>query len=460
MLLKPGKLLIVGVLCSSLLLTGCGAKDVFEDPNAKYTLETYSNTNLKAEKYYVKDGSKFYMAYEADGSDSCLWLGRDTTLVPSTYKGGQLAIATKNSSLSNLSLQRYKYDGFSIGVYGATIDSEGYICLDAKNNTIKGSSAYAVFKEAKSDEIRIEKINGTPVSESSLTEAGCLTGMEKDGVYEISFFAGSFYYTQQITADYELLEEYETVSLDDAVNSKNGYLAINFPDSLKSGYYAIDDCLFRYYAYERGDLQDDEQNMNEANYGSGEVTKYANSQQYTLNVKTKTSDVGFYVAYESDKYADEDVRCILCAPDGTEYNMPAANGTAFVELAEVMAGRWTINVMPKALKVDIKVENTRNQEDALCEESEYTFEEDESNIMFYASYEGDGTVWGVVTSDTGASQTFDVDSKTKQLSTTFPYLSAGTYKVTIYHYLDTQIKEVNYQKDDENMETDVIIIEE
>ena len=54
----------------------------------------------------------------------------------------------------------------------------------------------------------------------------------------------------------------------------------------------------------------------------------------------------------------------------------------------------------------------------------------------------------------------DVDTKNHLLSVDYSYLKAGTYTVTIYHYLDTEIKEVNYQANEGAFTDEVVIIEE
>ena len=90
----------------------------------------------------------------------------------------------------------------------------------------------------------------------------------------------------------------------------------------------------------------------------------------------------------------------------------------------------------------------------------FTFDEDDQEIEFFATYDGDGTIWGIVTYEDGTSENMDVDAKNHLLSVDYSYLKAGTYTVTIYHYLDTEIKEVNYQANEGAFTDEVVIIEE
>ena len=80
------------------------------------------------------------------------------------------------------------------------------------------------------------------------------------------------------------------------------------------------------------------------------------------------------------------------------------------------------------------------------------------NIQFYAQYEGEGDVWGIVENESGESQELDVDTQNHELTTTYSYLAAGTYTMTIYHYKDTKIGEMGYQVDTDNEEHEIITI--
>ena len=458
---KITKLTILGILLTAFFLSGCGKKQIIENPNAKYDLASYSVTELKTGSFYVKDGSKFYEPYTPNGTKTVFWLGRDRSLVPSIYQDGSIVYPTQETSLSGIELERFEYIGYSIGVFNAKVDEDGYICFESGKDMITGWDAYNALKGMESTSIRIVTINDQPVTPAMISNYGIFTGMEENGLYQFGLYAGSYYHTITAKADAQLFETYETIQTEDAYTTKNGYLAIDFPEGLKSGYYYIKDTgIFKYYDYEKGTRNDEETDMNDPYYTSEADKMAAYMQQYVVNVQTRTSNVGFTVSYDPSFYTDEEITCILSAPDGTQYNMPADSGTAYVEVSDVMAGRWLINILPKDLTVEISVDSTSTAEDALSEEKVFTFEEDEENIQFFATYEGDGSVWGIVTDEDGVTQTMDVDTSDHVLKTTYACLGSGEYTVTIYHYNDTEIGDIDYQSDSENEEVDLIIIEE
>ena len=448
------------IIVTFLSLTGCGPKKVFDFHSDDYVLTSYSVDELIEETFYVKDGSKFYEPYEAKGDEHILYLREDNTLVPSIYKDGIIAVPSTKTSLNSQTLTRYKYLGYSIGIYGMEIDEDGYLCFSRDKNVVKNSSAEDEFYTTPSADIRIVSINDTPVSEEMISSEGVFLGMEEGGIYKIAFYAGSYYDTVTVTADYIFLEEYETYETDKSVATKNGYLAIHMPEDLPSGYYAINEAIFKYYAYEKGTEVDAECDMNEVSTMTETERISANSQQYRISVKEKTNNTLFSVSYDPEECPDEEMECILIAPDETMYEMVAENGVASIELAEVIAGSWIINIKPKDLSVSIDCKSTLSNADALSENYDFEFTEEDENIQFVASYEGDGNVWGIVTYEDGTTQTLDVDTKNKVLTTTYAYVKVGTYRVTIYHYNDTEIKDVTYQSDEDNEMVDIIIIEE
>ena len=129
-------------------------------------------------------------------------------------------------------------------------------------------------------------------------------------------------------------------------------------------------------------------------------------------------------------------------------------------MAEVMAGNWIINIKPQDVSVEIGYESTVKDADTIPEETTFVFDSDEQEIEFYATYDGDGNIWGIVTYEDGTSTNMDVDSKNHILSANYSYLKSGTYTVTIYHYIDTEIKTVNYQTNEDAFTDEVVIIEE
>lgn len=114
--------------------------------------------------------------------------------------------------------------------------------------------------------------------------------------------------------------------------------------------------------------------MNDAFYTSQNEQFAQYSQQYFALVSEDTKDAVFQITYDTNGYTDNDIICTLIAPDDqTVYEMPALNGVATVTLDKAVAGRYTMNIYPK----DIKVENAEvisgyTQKDAICDKETET----------------------------------------------------------------------------------------
>lgn len=469
---KGTYILLLFSAISLLLSSGCGKKEIFVNTNAAYELIALADSELSDDTYYVKDGADFFAIYQPQGKASgiaskpsagrIVWFDKDLSLVPSLYANELIAYPSKSTQLEKISLERFKEVGWSIGLYGGYIDKDGYIYYSLKNNCIKETDAYEQLKKMKSDSIRIVSINDTPVTKDSINDAGLITGLEKKGQYVIGLYSGTYYDTITITADHYFLESFEVMGINKAYDTKNGYLAIYMNEDYPSGWYSINGMgIFKYYAYTKGEQENSEQDMCEEYYKTSADSIEAYSQQYIASVSTTTENVRFVVSYATDIYYDEEVTAVLIAPDGTQYGMTSENGEMYVEIAKVMAGNWKISIMPQDLQIlDVKTESTKTDPNAIPEEKEFVIEEENANIEFYASYEGDGEIWGTVENQNGESRVFEIDSQNHILSTTYAYLPAGAYKVTLYHYADSKIIDIGYKQNSGNIEEEIITITE
>ena len=453
-------------------MTGCGKKELFVEEGAEYKLKAIEDSSLEEGSYYVKNGTKFYEVYLPSGncqatttaisSDRLFFLNQDSSLIPTYYSNELIAYQTQETSLTDITIERFTDLGYSIGLFGGEIDEDGYICFSVSKNTVPKSSAAEILANAVSDSIRVISINGEDVSEYTINTPGVFKNHEKGKTYTIGFYAGSKYQEAELTADYDFLQSYELYTIDKASNTKNGYFAITLPDDAKSGYYLINGSgFFKYYDFEKGNGNEKKTDMNEPYYTSENEKVEAYSQKYVVSVETTTLNVGFTMTYDPELYNDSDITAILTSPDGTKYNMTAENGTIYVELAQVIAGRWTINVMPKDMEIlDISVDSVAAKEEATKEESDIAIPDELSSIRFYVDYTGDGEIWGTVTNEQGETVNFEQDTKNHKLYAPYSYLAPGTYHITVYHYADTAINEVSYEDDVDNIEEEILTVEE
>ena len=267
----------------------------------------------------------------------------------------------------------------------------------------------------------------------------------------------------------QLLKSFEVFGITEVNTTKNGYLCIQIPYNFKSGYYFINGFgLFKYYDFEKGEKDTSSVDMNEAFYKTDQERLLAYSQQYVVDIAQKSRNAKFSIQYDiTDDVDKEDIEAFLTAPDGTMYNFEEVDmRTMDIELDSAMAGTWKINVMPKNLKIrDVFADATDPSENAI--EDKYTFfvESPLQNVQFKAVYSGkwenakkdsDDAIWGVVENANNESVNMILDEKHKELTASYPYLPAGTYTVTLYHYYGIEIEDVTYGQDEGRYEEIII----
>lgn len=465
------------IICiGAFLCTGCTPKKIFISEEEKYMLVPLTDSEIKTDIYYIKDGAKFYETYTPSGAnvaagafakDSYYWLQKDITLLPSLYSDELIAFASeKTTNIDNVELQRYYDVGYSIGIYGGSFDSDGYYCVNLEQNMIKGSSAYKAFSKASSKDIRIISVDDVPIDKKMLNDGGIFKDIEVGSTVEIGYYSGTYFETAIIEADYYFLQSYETVTLTQIQSTKNGYLALMMPEDAKSGYYKLKDGgMFKYYAYEKGEQTDNDENMNEQYLVKDEKTALEYAQQYSLSVGSQMYNIMFKLEYDTASVNEDDVKVTLVSPLGVSHELPINNGIASITLAEVEAGKWIIYAYPETMEVT-NVDAVSAAQDPNAKKEEFYFDvtADEVNMEFYCIYEGEGTVWGTVENEFGEAQVLESRreswSSDKYLGTTYNHLPVGSYKMTVYHYMDTVITEVDRRVDTSNEEEEIIHIEE
>ncbi len=457
------------VFLIALTLTGCGKKQIWVDESAQYELTALTDEELSNDVYYVKDGAYFYATYMPKGTvtsvststdaSRVLWTDEDETLIPTLYSDELVALQTNDeTTLDEIVLERFVDSGYSIGLYNGTFDDDGYLCYSTKENIVKTSDAYNYMGGLSAETIRIIAIDNEPVTSDMVNNAGIITGLEEGKEYTIEYYAGSYYSKATIIADEHFYSSSSIRTDATSYLTKHGYMAFEMPDSAQSGYYLVNgEGVYRYYACDKGDEE------------SGDLCEESdintsNSQQYSINLEESATNVSINVVYDSeDTTSDENITCMLTAPNEMQYEMTTSNHQSTITLSEAMAGKWLINITPIALEVeDITIENAADTTATKTETFTFTLEEG-SNIDFYALYEGTGEIWGTVKTKEGDAVSFENASSEdgyNKITASYPYLEAGEYTVTLYHYTDTRVVEVNYEKQQTQTQEEILNIEE
>ncbi len=472
-------MLVLVLLGLTLFLSGCGSKEIFINKDEKYKLVQLSDKEIEKDVFYAKEGAGFYATYMPKGTvtnkakesdpSRVLWLQKDNTLVPSIYQDGSITYASiKNQIFDSALIERFKDMGMTFGIQGGSLDDDGAYVFKAKESVVKDSSAADVFlsKKKQAETIKIVTIDDKPVAD--YVEDGLFVGLKENKSYSVGYYSGTYYETAQIDTDTHMLQSYEVYEDDDIDNTKNGYISVNMPSGAKSGYYLINgEGLFKYYAYEKGAQDDNKTDMNEKYYKSEIDGKSTDTQIYTVSVKELSFNVSFTLTYDDSATTADQIKCMLQAPDGTQYEMAASDGTCYAQVPEVMAGKWSIYFSPANIKIkDVNVDASSQNANSQKETYEFDVPEDSANMQFYVVYSGDGDIWGTVQSaDTGESTqlediTKDSKNKTTTIGANCDYLAAGHYTMTVYHYSDTTIIDHGLQVDSSKVSEDILEFEQ
>lgn len=457
---KLFSVLLIGLLC---MFTGCKEVQIFEKEDV-LVKENVSENKLEQDTYYVKEGTKFTKVYlpetNARGvikkldSSRIMYFNDDEFMVPEHYKGELIAYASASADLEYMVLERYEDIGYSLGIYGGTIKEDGYYHFSVKNNTIEGSQAQSYFNNTESDEIRLISVGGTPIAEVIDPGSGIIRKLKKDTAYTLEFYAGTYYYRANFTADTHFLRAFEVYNYDSKYisDTTHGYMCFSTPETLKSGYYNVNGSgLMLYHSYNKGEIVENE-NINESYYANRADIIASYSQQYSINVPQATKDMVIQVPFGQIKDGfdqNTEISAYLVSPDGTGYDLEVnqSKRKMTITLAYAQAGEWTLNICPKSLEIgEIMVTSDEVYEETTCFEQEFEVTEDTEYQMFYAEIMGstDENVHGSIIGSNGQTYIFTIEkykdedgNYRRRMYCKVPYLKKDTYKVKIYYYKST-----------------------
>lgn len=472
------KSLILYILVISMVfMSGCDIQ-IFEDKSSKYIAKALNRNELETGNYYVKRDTKFFKIHpcqmssessELDSSKSA-WTILDETLIPDYYCNELIAKPAASVEKEAVTLERYKDCGYSIGVYGAVF-LDGFISFSTNNNIIDDTEAAKRFENDRSDNILIETINGVPVNEEMLNEAGIILGMEKDQSYEITFFAGTYYGKTVVKAETHFLQSFEIYNVDNYELTKNGYVAIRLPDDLECGYYRFDNSgFFRYYNFKREDSTAAKIDFNIPYYDSEEDQMAAYSQQFVFNLDVNTADMSVKADFDSLTVTNANgiVKMMLTSPDGKRMLVETNKdeGTISCGMVESMPGKWIVNIAPQSMTVsDVQIVSNKDETEATKESFDIAIEEDMTGVIFTMEYSGPGVVTAQILDELNNSydmvqEDYHELDRIHTMKYNFAYLPKGNYKVNVYHYPDTKIHGASYEISEAVREVEIITVEE
>jgi len=244
---------IVSVLCMTTiasLLTGCGKK---EEP-VVYALTAVAENALEAGSFYAKTPEGFYklpsgtrnytekelLAKEADPS-RIVWFGQDDIMIPTLYKDDQLVFCTNETIPSSFVWERYKDQGYTIGISGLTANEAGRYGVAASEASLKLDSSFMAGLGEVQDEdmVIIDKVNNTTINNTKISEGGTIKDLASGKAYKVDAYVGSSYLAVTCSADTHAFSSFELYETSNYSYAQSNYVILTIPNYLRSGYYYL-----------------------------------------------------------------------------------------------------------------------------------------------------------------------------------------------------------------------------
>lgn len=239
-------LLLVLTLCFG-LCSGCGKSknenESIVDPNAPLSIE-----NIREGIYIMSKDGKFYypntdgqnFSSEVTSADArrIICSKNDEKYIPTLYADDYLVYFTLGTIPTSFGVEKFYDSGYTCGLYGMSMGTNGNYTFSG-GNLISGSSLNSSFNGyvQSTDVVSILSLNDSSFSGDYVTPAGTIRCSEKGQKLKISFVKGTFYNEIETIADEHIWYSEETMSIASYEMTKNGFIILRLPDSVKDGDY-------------------------------------------------------------------------------------------------------------------------------------------------------------------------------------------------------------------------------
>ena len=390
MMLKRLTIALISILLL-LVITGCGREAIFKEREKPESTIAVKVGDLETDTYYVKDGTDFYKMYKADknftgdahtaDSSRVIWnLEEQDDLLPVLYKNEPLVFAIDADIPQETTLERFKDIGYSLGVRELSENENGMFQVDGQDDMKSGSAAMAAFqtkdKEGQDSDprIAIDNISGKKLTEDNISSSNTITGLKKNKTYQLDVYVGSKYAEVSAKADTHIYQSSETVSITSLSMTKNGYVAIDMPENLQSGYYYLSDGgMFKYVAVEKGEKEDDiDYNVPNETVASRAVddTLKETSKEQVYKADKKYKSMKVMLHYDTDQTVIKTAYIKL--PSGEKVEIEGATK----EIDDIEIGTYTVFVKGKNIDL-VEIEFLPGEEVKEEEEEEKEEEKEE-----------------------------------------------------------------------------------
>ena len=271
------KVAIIGGIAAGAVIAVVGAYCYFDHQKKltalaeanDFSLRSYDLTELVGDNYYVQDGSNYHPlapgALESSAEHdtvipemanpetrNCAFL-QDDEQIPTLYKDDKLIYKADGDSADNpipteFVFERFYDEGYSIGVrYISNQPDGGKYKFNIDTASIYIGSSICQMDANGGDIVTIDKINGKELTEDKISTSGTIKGLKHGEVYTLDAYVGTEYKGLDVEADTHMFSSYELYKLTEYSMDPNGYMIIDIPDYMWSGYYYVNGKgMFRY----------------------------------------------------------------------------------------------------------------------------------------------------------------------------------------------------------------------
>ena len=243
------------------MMTGCSSSG-----NKDAQLAVYELKDLEPGVYlqkgdenafveFMSEGKAYDNTYASDESQDntrIVWFANKDSLIPEITKDDHIIMITTEDIPSMPQLYPLDDYGYTIGctLYKDSASDLWALSQDQNRDICSESSFEENFNNGNNDSnTLILDVGGKKVSDDNISTVGSVTGLEKDKEYTIGLYNGTVYSEITAVCDTHLFVDslQPAYMCEQYLYTKDGYLIVDLPDDLPSGYYYFDDFgLFKY----------------------------------------------------------------------------------------------------------------------------------------------------------------------------------------------------------------------
>ncbi len=232
-------------LCAAMVFTGCsGAKEKEKDPSDPIAEEDLGEGYYilgSDGKYYLPNttGQNFKGTVTSSDASRVIVSKNNSKFIPTFYSDDLLVYFTTQTIPEEFNVERFRNTGYTIGLYGLSLGSNGRYTFDADDIVSGSDCATQIGSLATSGRlVTILSVNGKELTEDMVTAAGSISGFSKGDKVTIEYMIGTYYGDFTTIADEIIFYSSATTTINSYKTTKNGYIVLDMPSS--TGYMSVE----------------------------------------------------------------------------------------------------------------------------------------------------------------------------------------------------------------------------